>query len=229
MVELCGTEGSGKTELLLNITARCVLPKFWKDKLLPGRNVEVVYVSTDYKLDLLRLVAILEGAVGKACDVQNHKDTTEHLNGKDERVTSEYRELIELCLSRVHVLYCNSTTELVTAFQSLKTFLRNHSDVCVLMLDNVASYYWADRSESGRVSTTATSQLRQQQWVSVLGELTQDYHMVVLAAKPLLFAKSVLREEGPSEKVSAMRSHPDPQTDPIFLWSKIHGERALFY
>lgn len=27
VVELCGSEGSGKSELLLNVTAQCVLPK----------------------------------------------------------------------------------------------------------------------------------------------------------------------------------------------------------
>ena len=216
-MELCGNEGTGKTEILLNVTARCVLPKLWGDRILPGRNVEVVYISTDYKLDILRLVAILEGEVGKVCDAQNHKDTTKRLSREDAKATSDYRKLIELCLSRVHVLYCNSSAELVTMLHSLKTFLHTHSDVYVLILDNIASYYWADRSESGRAGTAAASQHRQQQWVSALRELMQEYHLVVFAAKPLLFAKSVLREEGPSEKVSANQSHPDPQIYPIIL------------
>ena len=61
VTELCGAERTGKSELLLSITAHCILPKSWKDKKLPGRGVEVIYICTDYKFDLLRLVSILEG------------------------------------------------------------------------------------------------------------------------------------------------------------------------
>ena len=192
VVELCGSEGSGKSEILLNVTAHCVLPKSWKTGRLPGRNVEVVYISTDYKLDLLRLVAILEG---KVCgDNPGH-----HSRSKDAVGTSEYRKLIKFCLSRVHVLYCNSSTELVIVLHSLKTFLHTHPEVCALVLDNVASYYWVDRCESVRGGGGGgVSEYRQHQWVGALGELTREYHLVVFAAKPLLFEP---RERGQSDKV----------------------------
>ena len=191
VVELCGAEGSGKTELLLNVTAHCVLPKSWKTGRLPGRNVEVVYISTDYKLDLLRLVAILEG---KVCE----DNAGHHLSSKDATGASDYRKLIESCLSRVHVLYCNSTTELVAVLHSLKAFLHTHPEVCALVLDNVASYYWVDRCESVRGDGTSALEYHQQQWVGALGELTREYHLVVFTAKPLLFEP---REKGQSDKV----------------------------
>lgn len=46
---------SGKTELLYHLLCRCVLPNA-----AGGLEVDVVFVDTDYSLDMLRLVSILE-------------------------------------------------------------------------------------------------------------------------------------------------------------------------
>lgn len=45
----------GKTELLYHLLCRCVLPVA-----CGGLEVEVVFVDTDYSLDMLRLVSILD-------------------------------------------------------------------------------------------------------------------------------------------------------------------------
>ena len=162
----------------------------------------MIYISTDYKLDLLRLVAILEG---KVCE----DNAGHHSSSKDATGASDYRKLIESCLSRVHVLYCNSTTELIAVLHSLKTFLHTHPEVCALVLDNVASYYWVDRCESVRGDGTSALEYRQQQWVGALGELAREYHLVVFTAKPLLFEP---REKGQSDKVG-VHIVPAPSDD----------------
>lgn len=46
---------SGKTELLYHLLCRCVLPVA-----TGGLEVDVVFVDTDYSLDMLRLVSILD-------------------------------------------------------------------------------------------------------------------------------------------------------------------------
>lgn len=46
---------SGKTELLYHLLCRCVLPVA-----AGGLEVDVVFVDTDYSLDMLRLVSILD-------------------------------------------------------------------------------------------------------------------------------------------------------------------------
>lgn len=46
---------SGKTELLYHLLCRCVLPEA-----AGGLEVDVLIVDTDYSLDMLRLVSILD-------------------------------------------------------------------------------------------------------------------------------------------------------------------------
>ncbi|CAF96152.1 unnamed protein product [Tetraodon nigroviridis] len=55
VVELHGPAGTGKTELLYHLLCRCVMPAA-----AGGLEVEVMFVDTDYSLDMLRLVSILD-------------------------------------------------------------------------------------------------------------------------------------------------------------------------
>ncbi|XP_025947394.1 DNA repair protein XRCC2 isoform X2 [Apteryx rowi] len=55
VVEFHGPEGTGKTEMLYHLIARCILPKSGG-----GLEVEVMFIDTDYHFDMLRLVTILE-------------------------------------------------------------------------------------------------------------------------------------------------------------------------
>ena len=66
VVELCGEEGSGKTEMLLNCVRRCITPKSWKGRLLNGRELAALWIDTDFAFSVLRLVALLEQSLESA-------------------------------------------------------------------------------------------------------------------------------------------------------------------
>ncbi|KAI4790793.1 hypothetical protein KUCAC02_034394 [Chaenocephalus aceratus] len=61
LVELHGPEGTGKTELLYHLLSRCLLPLS-----AGGLEVDVVFMDTDYSLDMLRLVSILDSRLNAA-------------------------------------------------------------------------------------------------------------------------------------------------------------------
>ena len=185
VIEFSGAEGTGKSEILLNIAVQCALPKTWQGKKLGGREVEVVYISTDCKFDLFRLTAILEGHVNEAV----HTSSIDPTDSQVLQSKLEYKELISSSLARVHVAYCSSSSELTVTLQSLKTFLHNHPKVCALMLDNVAAYYWTDRGKAASMSATGGNQY---QWIASLNELKQEYHLIVFSAKPLLLNKPIV-------------------------------------
>ena len=82
--------------------------------------------------------------------------------------------------------------ELVITLFSLKTFLDNHLNVCALLLDNVATFWWVERA------VNPAGDHEQRRWTCALNELIREYHLVVFATRPLL-AKEVY---GSHEKVS---------------------------
>ena len=166
VVEFCGAEGTAKSELLLNIAAVCVLPKSWQGISLPGRNIDAVFISTDYKLDLRRLVTIIEGIT------QSH--------GVQQTPQMNCKELIASSLSHLHVVNCDSMDELVLALYSLKSFLKNHPEVCALFIDSIGTFWWIDKIEK------STGNGVQQKWTTALVELIREFHLVVFATRPLL-------------------------------------------
>ena len=193
VIELCGEEGSGKTELLLNIAAECVLPKSWGGREL-GKGLEIVWLCTDFKFDLLRLVAILEGQVHDTMKKVRGEASTQY--SVPQRSASFQRwpedenlkKLILSCLGRVHVIHCTSTNKLSTTLQYLRlSFLPKHPEVCGLVLDNVAEFCWPDRVEAGSVQG---GKIRQKVWVDALEKLLEEHHLVVFAARPLLFSRN---------------------------------------
>ena len=221
LVEVTGGEGSGKSEILLDIAARCVLPRKWRGREIGGKEVEVVWVSTDHKLDLLRLVAILEGGISdNPSDEERGRTATdgelrsthrlssvlyhsvaghgssvrarESVCEKD-RESGDFKALIMSCLSRVHVVHCSSSTELGLTLQSLRhSFLSAHPDVCALFMDNVAEFHWLDRAEAA--GSLHGAQVKQSTWVSALRLLMEEHHLVAFAARPLLFTGQRVRQ-----------------------------------
>lgn len=165
VVEFRGCEGCAKSEMLLDIAATCILPTTWNGVSLPGYNTNVVFVSTDYKFDLTRLVTILESKISMS---------NAHLHAY---------EIVISSLSRIQLLYCNTSIKLQATLMSLPTYFNRNSCLGVLMLDSVASFYWNEKSDCDRVDIDS----KQLQWISLLHELIIEHPVIILATKPLYF------------------------------------------
>lgn len=75
VVEIYGNSGSGKTELLLNLAAMCILPEQWKAIDIGGLGTSVVFIDTDHQFSMLRLFALLERKVAEAIDKRTKRDS----------------------------------------------------------------------------------------------------------------------------------------------------------
>lgn len=64
----------GKTELLYHLLCRCVLPVE-----SGGLEVDVVFVDTDYGLDMLRLVSILDSRLSAGTDTKPENKAQIHV------------------------------------------------------------------------------------------------------------------------------------------------------
>ncbi|KAM8822103.1 DNA repair protein XRCC2 [Synchiropus picturatus] len=149
VVEVYGAEGTGKTELLYHLLCRCVLPRS-----SGGLEVEVAFVDTDCSLDLLRLVDILDQRLAAA--------------GSDESV-------LRACLSRLLVLHCSSSSQLLLTLHYMETTLSTRP--CLLFIDSISAFYWPDRSVgAARQDKTLGS------CAELLGRLLRDYKTKVVAS-----------------------------------------------
>lgn len=200
VVEFCGQEGSGKTEMLLHLIANCILPKSWKDLKLNGRSVGVVFVDTDYHFHLLRLVTILEHRILNAIKetqtgVFPENSRTNHFEnvpGDDlaryPEKYSDYENFIKSCLSLLFIVHCNSSIQLLATVLSLENLLAAKPEVGVFMIDSLSAFYWLDRCSGGESQNHQES--NQRKIVDVMRKYTQQYRVVLIATKQSIFGST---------------------------------------
>ncbi|EHA98361.1 DNA repair protein XRCC2 [Heterocephalus glaber] len=168
ILEFHGPEGTGKTEMLYHLTARCILPKSEG-----GLELEVLFIDTDYHFDMLRLVTILE-----------------------HRLSQSSEEIIKHCLGRFFLVCCNSSTQLLLTLHSLEALLCSHPSLCVLILDTLSAFYWIDRVNGGESVTSQESTLKK--CAQVLERLVSEYRLVLFATTQSIMQKASNSPEGPA-------------------------------
>jgi len=63
VVEIYGSSGTGKTEMLLSILAQCILPPMWEGIEIGGNGVGVIFFDNDQKFSIFRLMQIIENKI----------------------------------------------------------------------------------------------------------------------------------------------------------------------
>ena len=93
VVELVGASGTGKSEILMQIMANCVLPKKWDDVEIGGNEGGVVLFDNDFHFDLFRFSTILEHRVNASLRSAGHAADLDSLES-----------FIRSCLHRLHII-----------------------------------------------------------------------------------------------------------------------------
>ncbi|CAL8294695.1 unnamed protein product [Lota lota] len=165
VVELHGLEGTGKTELLYHLLCRCILPVE-----AGGMGVEVVFVDTDYSLDMLRLVTILENRL-----------TAGRSTSRPEESYAECSEeaVLRSCLSRLLVVHCGSSSQLLLTLHYLETSLSSRPSLSLLLIDSISAFYWLDRCGGGE--SVARQEDKLTKCSEFLARLLRDYRITVFA------------------------------------------------
>ncbi|XP_023806116.1 DNA repair protein XRCC2 isoform X2 [Oryzias latipes] len=153
VVELCGAEGTGKTELLYHLLCRCVLPEA-----AGGLEVDALFVDTDYSLDMLRLVSILDSRLSSA--------------GLEEAA-------LRSSLSRLLVVHCSSSSQLLLTLHYLETTLNSRPSLALLLIDSISAFYWLDRCEGG--ASISRQEEKLSKCAELLGRLLRSVIMTGVA------------------------------------------------
>ncbi|NXF00595.1 XRCC2 protein, partial [Smithornis capensis] len=160
VIEFHGPEGTGKTEMLYHLIARCIIPKSGG-----GLEVEVMFIDTDYHFDMLRLVTILEN-----------------------RLAERTEDMIKQCLGRLFLVNCSSSTQLLLTLYSLENLFCAHPSLCVVLLDSISAFYWIDRSNGGE--SLSLQEMNLKKCANFLEKLVRQHHLVLFATTQTLMQKS---------------------------------------
>ncbi|XP_029444310.1 DNA repair protein XRCC2 [Rhinatrema bivittatum] len=198
VIEFYGPEGTGKTEMFYHLLARCILPK------PEGLQVEVIFIDTDYHFDMLRLVTILE-----------------------HRLSQSTEEMIKETLSRLFLVYCNSSIQLLLTLHALESMFCSHSSLCLLILDSISAFYWIDRNNGGESFQKQEANLKK--CTEFLRKLLKEYQLVLFASTQAIMQKSSHQMEGPSLSVK-LQCNADTDYRPYLCksWQNLVTHRMFF-
>lgn len=163
---MCWVCVSGKTELLYHLLCCCVLPK-----VVGGLEVDVVFVDTDYSLDMLRLVSILDSRLNAGtyrltliCSLVSSNvfniiclSWGLALSTSSPSACSD-EVALHSCLSRLLVVHCSSSSQLLLTLHFLETSFSSRPSL-VLLVDSISAFYWLDRCNGGASFTKQEEKL----------------------------------------------------------------------
>ncbi|KAG7269381.1 hypothetical protein CRUP_015707 [Coryphaenoides rupestris] len=200
-----------KTELLYHLLCRCILPVE-----AGGMGVEAVFVDTDYSLDMLRLVTILENRLAAGLSTSRPPESSGECSEE---------AALRSCLSRLLVVHCGSSSQLLLTLHYLETSLSSRPSLSLLLIDSISAFYWLDRCAGGESMARQEDKLTK--CSELLARLLRDYRVTVFATSHAIRRnyKNVA-----SSSSSSLSSSPCSQYEQPYLcrpWQRLVTHRLL--
>lgn len=142
---ISGCTGSGKTELLIQTAATCILPKQWQGYEIGGLEGSCMFIDLDFKFDLLRLWTVLR------CRLEPRLgNDTNGIQGQ--QLVTAVEAVIHESLPRLHLVQCQSSFEFLATLKVMPLLLQrleNAGAAKMLLIDNIAANIQLDRMSRG--------------------------------------------------------------------------------
>lgn len=123
---------------------------------------------------------------------------------------------VKECLKRLYVVHCNSSAQLFITLHTLETVLANRSEICLLAIDSISSFFWLDKFNSTENNLSLIAE--------ILQKLAETYSLVVFATK-----SSAVCQRPHKKEVTDHTSHKDEHKEYLCkAWQKLVSSRIVF-
>lgn len=134
-VEVVGETNVGKTQFIIEMIAKAVLPIAFE-----GKGTHVVVIETEHSFQIFKMMAVLEKHIHTYAQKVNMKI-------ESDRVI----KIIHESLKNITVLKCYTSEELELAIISLDQMLLDNSCISMVVIDSVASFYWTECTDQSLI------------------------------------------------------------------------------
>ncbi|XP_017883612.1 DNA repair protein XRCC2 [Ceratina calcarata] len=137
VIEIGGERSTGKTLLLSQILAKCILPDHYRTIRIQGLDASVILINTDHHFQTLKLVELMNGVI----DAANQASATRVTKGLNLDKTS----VIQESLRNLNIIDCYNSEQFSLTLRTLDDVFINNTKIVVLAIDSITAYYWEDR------------------------------------------------------------------------------------
>lgn len=165
VIEITGEEGTGKTLLITDLLARCILPASHQGIQLPGKQCGALIINTNHHFHPFKLAELLQHYVRINCKTL----TLSCIEG-----------IVQESLKNLTVINCHTNTQLQATLLNLESVLLRETNISLLIVDTIAAFYWTERIHHNLSYSAYYTSV-----VSLLKKLTSEFGITVLYTKPV--------------------------------------------
>ncbi|CAK9813086.1 DNA repair protein XRCC2 [Anthophora quadrimaculata] len=136
VVEISGEQSTGKTLLLSQILAKCILPDYYGTNRIGGCNASAIFINTDHRFQISKLIELMNDIVSFT------------VNGKVTEINSNKMNIIQNCLHNLHILDCYDNEQFSLTLRMLDDMFLGNPKIALLAIDSITAYYWQDREDN---------------------------------------------------------------------------------
>ncbi|XP_050472640.1 DNA repair protein XRCC2-like [Bombus huntii] len=131
IIEIGGERSCGKTFLLSQMLARCILPNNYAIK---GCNASAILINTDHHFQTSKLVELMSSIVNTA-----NISFSEAIDTEFDKTT-----IIKDSLRNLHIIDCYNNEQFSLTLHTLDDIFLDNTKIALLAIDSITAYYWQD-------------------------------------------------------------------------------------
>ncbi|XP_072755876.1 DNA repair protein XRCC2 [Anoplolepis gracilipes] len=141
VIEIVGASSTGKTLLLCQFIAKCILPTWYKGIKIDGCDSCAILIDTFGQVQMSKLAELMTIMTRTACQTAGVQLPVETI-----------ALLVSKSLENLTVISCCNNEQLQLSLHALEDELLSDERIALLAIDNILAYYWQVRREKGILS-----------------------------------------------------------------------------
>ncbi|XP_043497208.1 DNA repair protein XRCC2 [Polistes fuscatus] len=170
IIEITGNVSSGKSLLLANILAKCILPDKYDDIHIKGLAASAVLINTDCHFQISKLIKIMSTIVIDLCKSVNIKKVNNETINK----------IINSVLDNLIIINCYDKDQFLLTLHTLESIFFCNEKIVILAIDSISAYYWQNR-ESNDIKSIDSYVFN---LIKLIQTTTSQYNVITLYTRP---------------------------------------------
>jgi len=141
IVEIIGSSSTGKTILLCQFMAKCILPVQYREIKIDGCGACAILIDTLGHVQMSKVAELMTSMIRDAYRSAGVQAPTETVD-----------MIMNESLKNLTVIECCNNDQLQLALHTLEDEFLNNERIALLAIDNILAYYWQERREKGLLS-----------------------------------------------------------------------------
>lgn len=141
IIEIVGASSTGKTLLLCQFLAKCILPAQYKEIKINGCDICAIIIDTLGQIQISNITEFMTSIIHNACRNIGVRLPVEMVDS-----------IVKKSLENLTVIRCCNNDQFQIVLNMLDNEFLGNEKIALLAIDNIVAYYWQERWAKGILS-----------------------------------------------------------------------------